>query len=260
MLQPQSKRKIDPYSVRASPLEMRFGDILLSRGTCFFWEAAGNRYLVTNWHNLSGINPLTGKHLSPTAAEPDRVMFDLWANQSFDVRGQAIVLLDDNTGSLWLEHPMFGRKVDVACVKLPPDLAPHVVPINTFQEVALTTCIADDVFILGYPLGIGVDRLPIWKRASVASEPDIWVDCLPKMLVDTASASGMSGSPVIRHAYSGETEDGSYVTFALPANRFIGVYSGRLTTGHNLDAQLGIVWRGEVVRQIIAADVRAKKH
>lgn len=43
-------------------------------------------------------------------------------------------------------------------------------------------------YVLGYPKGLhGGDDFPVWKRASIASEPDLDIDGLPKVLVDTAT-------------------------------------------------------------------------
>src|SRR5438045_3869363 len=64
---------IDRYSMAALPITMYFGETKLSTGTAFFWERDAVCFLVSNWHNFSGRNPQTGAHLSPTAAEPDRL-------------------------------------------------------------------------------------------------------------------------------------------------------------------------------------------
>ena len=109
-----------------------------------------------------------------------------------------------------------------------------------------------DVFILGYPMGIGTHRLPVWKRGSVASEPDIDVDNLPMFYVDTATSSGMSGSPVIRRDTSGEMEDGSFALGAGTMSRFVGIYSGRITPKDRHEAHLGIVWKSSVIPEIIS--------
>lgn len=244
---------IDDFSLTASPLEMFFNDTVLSTGTCFFWEHNKKRYLVTNWHNATGINPLTNQHLSKTLAQPNKVKIDVWKNQDLDTRGHALLFLEDeNSGQpFWLEHPVHGRAIDVICLELPQGLFPHVFPVNTFNQGELITTVSDDVYILGYPMGIGVERLPIWKRASVASEPNFDVDNLPKILVDTATAKGMSGSPVIRRALGGLTTDGNYTLSTSPKTSFVGIYSGRLITGNSLEAQLGIVWKESVINEII---------
>jgi hypothetical protein len=54
-----------------------------------------------------------------------------------------------------------------------------------------------DAFVLGYPRGMsGGGHFPVWKRATIATEPDIDLDGLPRFYIDTATREGMSGSPV----------------------------------------------------------------
>jgi hypothetical protein len=57
-----------------------------------------------------------------------------------------------------------------------------------------------EVFILGYPFEIKRPAFPVWKRASVASEPDLVRLVDDYILVDTASRPGMSSAPVIRQS------------------------------------------------------------
>ena len=70
---------IDPYSVAAIPIEMFFNSTNLSLGTAFVWAEGEQLFLITNWHNVSGKDPISGKHLSKTAAEPNRLK--VWFNQ-----------------------------------------------------------------------------------------------------------------------------------------------------------------------------------
>ncbi len=243
--------KIDPYTSAVSPIEMYLDDKLLSRGTAFFWEEKGQTFLVTNWHNISGKNPFTGKHLSENAAEPNRITFDVFQGGDLNKRRTGSIDLFENDIPTWLEHPTHKSRVDVVCKKI--DLSDHsVYPINTLANNPIATMIGQDVFILGYPMGIDIHRLPIWKRGSVASEPDIDVDDLPKFYVDTATASGMSGSPVIRRETSGKMEDGGFVISAGIMSRLVGVYSGRIAPKDKHEAHLGIVWKSSVIPEIIS--------
>ncbi len=59
---------IDQYSVAAVPLQMLFDQTEVGVGTGFFWQTDNNLYLITNWHNLTGIDPFTGKHISEQTA------------------------------------------------------------------------------------------------------------------------------------------------------------------------------------------------
>jgi Trypsin-like peptidase domain len=249
---------IDPYSVTVSLLRMMFDTTHLSNGTCFFWKYEDAKFLVTNWHCVSGIDALTGNHLSCHAGEPDEVQIITYLDQ--DIRGTASISLDDEDGPVWLQHPEHGRKIDVACLRLPDNVALHVLAINEIQHPRPITRIADDVFLIGYPLAISVDSLPIWKRATVASEIDIDVDGLPKFYVDTASTRGMSGSPAIRRSMSGVTEDGSTYDNGSPMTKFLGVYSGRVSPNGDASAQIGIVWKARVIDEIITGNVRGNKN
>ena len=112
-----------------------------------------------------------------------------------------------------------------------------------------------DMFVIGYPFGkSGGGYLPIWKHATIASEPNVAIDDLPKMYADTASRPGMSGSPVLvvtRAPYA--SSDGKFTTLDFgkkPTVRFVGVYSGRVGIADDLDTQLGVVWQLQALEEI----------
>ncbi len=112
-----------------------------------------------------------------------------------------------------------------------------------------------DVFVLGYPRGIsGGGRFPLWKRGSIASEPDVNIDDLPKMYIDTATREGMSGAPVYAQEVGVWAPEGKKLPDGAMfgrGHRFIGIYSGRVGDDPFL-AQLGIVWKEEAIQEIIA--------
>ena len=235
---------IDDYSLAAKPLEMTFRGISLAKATRFVWRADGRAFLITNWHNVTGRNPNTGQHLSKHAGEPDAmtVQFDL-AGSPPAQRGPVVLRLrDSDSDPLWRQHATVPG-VDVVALPLPELPGAVLYPINEMPNNPGTVPIGIEAFILGYPFGISVSTLPIWKRASVASEPSVKISGKPCFYVDTASRPGMSGSPVIlRHRIA-----------IGPPTTFIGVYSGRVGSEDELQAQLGIVWRAEVIDQIITA-------
>src|SRR6516225_7224252 len=114
-----------------------------------------------------------------------------------------------------------------------------------------------DVYILGYPFGIGPVGLPVWKRGSMASEPDVLLPVQLHLLVDTASRPGMSGSPVIRRSWgTHQMKSGSVEVRPGAATDLIGVYSGRFTATDPLDAQLGIAWSSRYISEIVAGGRR----
>lgn len=242
-------------------------DTVLSSGTGFIYSKDGADYLITNWHNVTGRNPIDGNCLSDSLAVPDMIttLFRVKGNPVSSRREHLALYRDDAMQEpSWLEHPSYGCKVDVVALPLPAYLVDsyQFFPINavTFDS-DFKTKVADDAFIVGYPFSdTPYLQLPIWKRASVASEPDIDLDQLPKFLVDTATRSGLSGSPVVMqrtgiHGKSGGTITGSELIGTI--RNFIGVYSGRVGTDET-KAQLGVVWKAHVIDEIIDAKVHGR--
>ena len=70
-----------------------------------------------------------------------------------------------------------------------------LLPVNELAPGRIAIMIGMDVFILGYPFGSGPPAFPVWKRGSIASEPDLVKTTNGYYLIDTASRPGMSGSP-----------------------------------------------------------------
>jgi hypothetical protein len=226
---------IDQYSVAAKPLEMRFQGTLLATGTGFIWRAGEQKFLITNWHNVTGINPRTGSHLSSNAGEPDTVIahLDLAGSPPGNRGPFSLSLRDSNGAPLWLEHPM-ARRVDVVALPLPALPGAVLHPINEMPSNPMQVWIGMNAFILGYPFGIHDSALPVWKRASIASEPGDPIDGQP-CLRRHGSRSGMSGSPVLLRSWGGfQTEPtvtrahrprvGGWTISGVIATRFIGVY------------------------------------
>jgi hypothetical protein len=267
-----SKLIENALSHAVSFLEMHFNDETLATGTAFFWRKDGRAYLVTNWHNLSGRDPITHKPLDEkTLAVPNRISFHVW--KRIPIEGEEKLhhlqpnalefsLIDEETSeATWYEHPVHGSKIDVAIVDLGeggfPDSIEPVFANEQDFDGKVRAAVGQDVFIIGYPLGcIEKVALAVWKRGTIATEPYMHYGDLPKVYVDTASRSGMSGSLVLA-SFEGfgpyEKTDGSNSdTLLWRARKIFGVYSGRLSPDE-YKIQLGIVWKIEVVDEIIAA-------
>jgi len=249
---------LDQFTLTTVPLEQYFNDTRLGQGTGFMWKIQEKYYLVTNWHVLSMRDLFTGKNLRDDAGRPNilRTLFNMQPG-SFDKQPWDIKIRDDDDKPLWLVHP--GRRVDVAVLPIPfkpAELIISLYPLNLLANAALRIEIGMEVFILGYPFEIRPPAYPVWKRGSIASEPQL-TQLTDYMLVDTASRPGMSGAPVIRRSWSNHmVEPGMVALVDTPLNRFIGVYSGRVPTEHPHEAQIGIVWGDYLIHEIIAGNIR----
>ncbi len=254
------------------------GDIVASaQATGFFWHRHDRLWLVTNLHNLAGWDFSRGKALSDVGFMPTEVQIRLSVRRKLDgdlyhlTRTSFSAQLSAEDGPRWLVHPREGPKIDVAVLSLGAasllDLWPSeategaevgTLPVNQIVDlVDFEVSAGDDAFVVGYPKGIdGGDEFPLWKRASLASEPSANIGGLPKVLVDTATRKGMSGSPVfaVRSGFitlkNGEQKIGRAPTF-------LGIYSGRLEDDP-FGVQIGVVWKASVIDEIIDGLVRGK--
>jgi hypothetical protein len=263
----------DRLSLSAVYIRLLFDDTALACGSAFLWRYEGKAYLVSNWHNFTGRNAITKKPISPTGGIPNRVECyfykDRVSNGKYIDEGQLLCdswsfpLIDDSGHPLFLEHPL-GNYVDVAA--LPVELHEYVVPFYLNEQnfdYYGSLYPGQDVFIIGYPLGLITNTpFPIWKRGTIASEPYILIDGMNKMLVDTASREGMSGSFVIVQRPSIVAPiphiDPSIVGPTAEVERAIlGIYSGRIGASQ-LEAQLGVVWPREAIERVLSKGRRAE--
>lgn len=240
--------KIDQFSLVTVPIELRFEGRSIGHATSFVWQEMGRHFLVTNWHVLSGLDFFSLVNASPHGGRPDyiRAYFET-APGMFGKRQWDLPLFDDEGMPNWLIYSL-GKRADIAVLPLlDPELPMSLYPLNVWANDDLRVEIGMDVYILGYPFAIAPPALPVWKRGSIASEPELIRTTTDYMLVDSTLRPGMSGSPVIRRDW------GNGTTRSL--TRFIGVYSGRKKVEAN-EAQIGLVWDGCLIRDIIAGNTR----
>jgi len=246
---------IDLYSLSTVPIEQCANGKVIGSATAFIWNEQDKLYLITNWHVVTGRNAQTNELELPVQPEMLRAYFNL-SDQSFNKKQYEIAIRDAAHKPTWLVYPGHGRGVDVVALPVPllsKDAVINTYPINTLSSSQLSVQIGMDVFILGYPFGVAPPGFPVWKRGSVASEPHLVRRGANYLLVDTASRPGMSGAPVIRRSWANHLLDnGSLIVDQSSATRFIGVYSGRLSTKNESDAQIGMVWPETFIRDIIA--------
>lgn len=250
---------IDPCTAAVTGIECFFGEQKLSIGTGFYWRSGHDVFLITNWHVVTGRNQATGKHISKEAAEPDVIQVDLLRNANLNQRySQRLPLYGNDGAPLWKEHGAWHSEVDVVALPM-GDLRQHTMPINDVPVVAGLRGVGMDVFVIGFPRGIGPERHAIWKRASIASEPDVNVDGLPLRLVDTSTSAGMSGSPVVQRFRGQAVGNDGEMNLGVNGYQMLGVYSGRLAGPGEGEVTLGRVWKETLIEEIASEGVQGDR-
>jgi hypothetical protein len=250
-----SMTNIDIYSLTTVPIEQCANGLPFGIATGFVWLKGPQPYLITNWHVVTGQHARTGNLETPVQPDMLRVQFNT-RQQEFGKKHFDITIRGADNEPLWYVHPVSRRRADIAAVPLcisPDDPIVNLYPMNMIEtDLDLAIHIGMDVFILGYPFTVGPPGFPVWKRGSIASEPDLAALDQGYLLVDTASRPGMSGAPVIRRSWGAHLmRNGSVLDNMAYETKFIGVYSGRLHTKDQSDAQLGMVWLPRYIEDIV---------
>ena len=287
---PPAKGDPSPFSFLPIPItQLRNGNVI-GNGTGFFMRPDGRdiSFLVTNYHVLTCRNPTDPGLILPGYPDsPDAMSFSLMKRVGEKVVFHEVTIKGlANSTTEWLEHRQRDKGVDLVALKIEiegDDVPIYLDRLPLSEDVPLE--VGQDVFLLGYPFAHSFQgALPIWKRGSIASEPHVPIAGLPKILVDTASRPGMSGSPVFarerlegtwltaeEHRLDKAWEEGKAepldVVSALGKSphesvrysefRFVGVYAGRIGLPDR-DFQLGVVWSAEAVRDLFRTPVRAR--
>lgn len=195
-----------------------------------------------------------------------------------------INLYDTENRPQWLEHPKLGSNCDVIAIPIRIQREEQKLlmqqPINSIPYNSVPVEPGSTIFVIGFPHGITVKGLPVWKSGYIASEPcyditigkDMKIDykkgkilngyTLPALFIDSQTRKGMSGAPIIVSHNTGlwspsdpnnrnldEIMKKKDFILAGEGKQFIGCYSGRFVPNEE-KAALGLCWREEVIKEI----------
>ena len=240
-----------PPSFQSLFIELRFDEQVLGTGTAFVAMATTGPVLITNRHNLTGLNNKTGECLHHMGGIPNNIIIMHNSNEV----GTWIRCMEKLTYEekpLWIEHPHFGKIADFVALPISVLKDVKVYPYELETAVGQKIMIgpSDTISVVGFPFGIaGGGSLAIWATGFVASEPEVDFEDLPVFLIDCRARPGQSGSAVIAQRNGGSIalEGGGYAASIYPITRFLGIYSGRL----NEQSDLGIVWKASAIKELV---------
>lgn len=254
----QKSIAVEPLSKVALMLAPFHKDTQLGTATGFVVKIENMSFLVTNLHVFIG---------NTRQGIPDHVRTKLRIFQSKEFCiVEKFPLYDSEEQPLWLEHPVHGSKVDVALLPLRQfsnDIEPQPLDLSlmhTDMELVLT----EAVTVIGFPFGKDQGGLlPIWVGGTLASDLEVHWNDLPAFLISGTTKPSMSGSMVIaRRIGSVRTKEANLFNGKIN-DKFLGVYSGRLKIDgyeeDGIDSHIGIVWRAEIVKEILEHAIKTMK-
>jgi hypothetical protein len=258
----------------------------IATGTAFHYWLNGMRFIVTNWHNVTGVDFFSRTNLnkkdarSPQWIEVHRALWQSPAtdsNRQFGIFARRVEIFRDPDAyldHLWLEHPHFGGSgCDIVAILDPPlDNEPEFMhkSVNLISKARVPVLPGGLAFVIGFPRGLATGfGLPIWKSTFIASEPYYDVEVagkrIPAFFLDGYTREGMSGSPVFaRHRGMLDLNDpyksvhvdepgfwdrDDVALIGSEATEFIGIYSGRIPEKEG-DAALGLCWRKDAIELV----------
>ncbi|GJE68794.1 S1 family peptidase [Methylorubrum podarium] len=219
-------------------------------GTGFIAKFGGDFYLITARHVLLGasgneiielensksefINTnchIIGRNGSNFYLENRSILLDLYDRsrnrnwrQMFDWDIAVVDITDKVSG-----EGLVPVAIDLSEVAIQADADGKPISVCADDDLPV---VGSDVFIVGYPGNLEYitgNRAPIWKRASIASEPHLALDNRPIFLIDTQGASGLSGSPVLFNGPTLVSPSGQRRACDYEKQKFrlVGIYCGR---------------------------------
>ena len=219
----------------------------VATATGFVVKVADRAYLITNWHVVTGMDPINNKRVF---LEPAELLIHHHTQGKLGSWAEKVEPLRNGGGQpRWIEHAR-GNSVDVVALPLEATDGVDLHPLDlSLADTDMVPEPAMPVSIIGYPWGLSVGGgWPVWKTGHIASDPDLDYNSLPSFLVDVTTRAGMSGSPVVLRLSGGyRLRNGSRIMAqSRAATLFLGVYSAQ-----HLREELGIVWKPQVIREIL---------
>ncbi|MDP9079295.1 MAG: serine protease [Bacteroidota bacterium] len=243
---------INTYSQEANPLskvscyvEIYHDNKKLGNATGFFFNTATKTYFITNNHVVGGEffkNEYVRlhNHALPIDSTPNKITVRIYRYEI------------NNTFNITLP-------IDQSCIKFYNDAAKNnlmdvvAIPINDAIKIQLNNTVtlssqnisadlllapSSELFIVGFPYDFAKFGVyPIWKRGTIASEPNLRNVNNSQFWIDATTRAGMSGSPVFFRGSSYATAM-SPNTLSGQINTFlVGIYSAQ-----NYQIEIGIVW------------------
>jgi len=186
---------------------------------------------------------------------------DLTKNATFKLQ------LYDKNGRRWLEHPIFGREIDVIALPICKEEISDfcILPFSRFDfHASRYLHLGDELLVVGYPEGNRdtLHNTPIARAATIATLFNQPFLGKPGFLIDSRLHNGTSGSPVLTKPTTIVRDLGGKVSLIQDRKKsfkkyLIGVHSEKFDMKYP-ELDLSFVWSASLIPEIIETDVKMR--
>lgn len=243
---------VDLYSQEVSlvskvscSVEAYHDETIIGTATGFFFATSRKVYFMTNNHVVGGKFAKQDYftqhgHEIPVDSLPTKLIVRAYgpkANETinihFPLEGSVIFFHTDNSNR---------ELMDVVALPVSANVLPglaHTMVLSSRDILPdLLLAPSSELFIVGFPYDLArYNTYPIWKRGTIASDPNLRDLNGSKFWIDATTRAGMSGSPVLFRGQTYATRDAP-LNMSSETNTFlVGIYSAQ-----SYNMELGIVW------------------
>lgn len=252
-----TEKFVDNFTATSCYLEGSRKGHLLWSGTGFFVKVNTKYFLITNNHIVGGefyINEYKELHKNKYPSKdsfPDSLKVRLYDKVLYSYRVLSIPLLtkeNSNWIKFWENEINKQNLLDVVAIPLTysdvNNFGSTTILDSSYLQPYLILNPSSELNVVGFPFGFGgtANLYPVWKRGTIASEPNLISTGISTFLIDATTRAGMSGSPVFfrgtNYVVYDPTERENAITEGPLSTFLIGIYSAQ-----NPSLELGSVTR-----------------
>lgn len=252
------KQLIDPFSIASYHVEMiGYNKTIIGCATGFFLVVKSKYYFITNNHVVGDefYKQEFKSGIIPDSMIVKSLRIRLYNNKINSVFNITLPLFKgkDTLYTRFWEDGKRKNLMDVVAIPISDAIKIQLqVPVLGNENISkdLSLAPSTDLFIVGFPYDYWKQSVyPIWKRGTIASEPNLDTLKIYSFLIDATTRQGMSGSPVFYRGGMYNTSNGTVFSQAN-TTYLVGIYSAQ-----NPYMEIGKVWKiSKIVIDLMATN------
>ncbi len=230
--------QIDTYSKSPCLVTMFNTKIPFKVATGFFYSTKTKTYFITNNHVVGGefyINEYRKSHKSIIVPDDSLIkkisirLYDTRIGKTFDVQ----IPINEKSYIIFYSDSQNKQLMDAVAIPINDAIKIQLKGVYVLSNNDINNDLnlspGMELFITGFPSDPDLNNIyPIWKRGTIASEPNLKEIGNYFFIIDATTRKGMSGSPVFIRGSIFNTKQAPNTIYGGVETFLIGVYNSQL--------------------------------